>query len=599
MNLLKRIKKETGAQYGTRHGAQFAHIAKRGKVLREQRSVLENAYRKAREANALIKTKNRELKKQIEKMAARDQYKSHFFASISNEFRNPLSLIIGPLEQILEEKPGKDLEPRLNLILDNANRTLNLVEQLLELSKFEQDKMILRPVEQDISGFLKGIVKNFQPLALQKQIHLDFRDPGKIIPLYFDPEKIERILFNLLSNSINSTNSGGNTQLSIWQVGATANTPGYVEISIRDNGAVIPPAQLPFIFDLEYQEQCSPEHRWEGGNVVLPLTRKLVELHHGNIEVRSNCQPGIKWRKEFFVRLPMGRIHFQPGEIINATQNEHYIDHELVLPAKKTETAIESGGLDNLQNPVHKPAVLIIDDNSDIRTYVRSILEPQFNVTEAEDGMEGISKAWELLPDLVISDIMMPEVDGYDVCRRIKEDIHTSHIPVIMLTARASEKNIVQGLECQADDYITKPFSARILNGRVKNLIHQRRQLQKRFLNEILPLPGEISASSLDQKFMDELIAKIEEYLADPNFGVTKLALELFMSQSALYKKVEALTGQSPQLFIRSYRLTRAAQLLKANSGNVTEVAFAVGFSSASYFTKCFKKKFGKRPSGW
>jgi DNA-binding response OmpR family regulator len=238
-----------------------------------------------------------------------------------------------------------------------------------------------------------------------------------------------------------------------------------------------------------------------------------------------------------------------------------------------------------------------VEDNADVRTYIRGALEPRFNIEEATSGKEGMDKAKDIIPDLVISDIMMPELDGYELCARLKKDIKTSHIPVILLTAKACETSIARGLETGADDYITKPFNAKLLIIRVKNLIRLRRQLLRKIQDEMMLQPGEISISSIDKKFIKEIKTIIEENLSDPEFSVEQMAKKLYMSSSSLYKKIEAITGQSPQLFIRSYRLKRAAQLLKAKAGNVTEVAFDVGFSSTSYFTKCFKEKFHRLPS--
>ena len=257
----------------------------------------------------------------------------------------------------------------------------------------------------------------------------------------------------------------------------------------------------------------------------------------------------------------------------------------------------KGGGGDEYRQAKHKKhIILVVDDNADLRAYIRGALEPHFTIKEAANGREGIDRAGEIMPDLVISDVVMPETDGYELCARLKTDLKTSHIPVILLTARASETSMVQGLETGADDYITKPFNTGLLAIRVRNLIRLRRQLQQKIRQDMMLRPDEVPVSSIDTKFINEIKAIIEKNLSDPEFNVEQMAKKLYMSPKTLRRKVEALTGATTNGLIRSYRLTRALQLLKANFGNVTEVAFAVGFSSTAYFTKCFKEKFNQLP---
>ncbi|MCP5052245.1 MAG: response regulator [bacterium] len=551
-------------------------------------------------AKEVIEAKNRKLEVQSDKLKELDQAKSRFFANISHEFRTPLTLIKGPLEQVLAENPDKKQEARATMMLQNTNRLLSLVEQLLELAKFDSGIMKLQVARQNVVPFVKNIVMLFESLAQQNEIQLAFNAETDDMLLYFDPEKIERIIFNLLSNAFNHTPANGEIRVSIRKVIGTAYPSGCTEILVHDTGTGIPSDQLPHIFDRFYRGDSGHEYRHKGTGIGLALARELVELHHGEIEVHSSSQPGHNRGTEFILRLPMGNAHLQAEEIVEVENKNN---------KKLLQEAQEGGFLEksppgrrrqsNKDEPGKKgkPLILVVDDNHGVRTYVRGILEEHFNIKEAENGKQGFDKAVEIIPHLVISDVMMPEMDGYELCAQLKKDIRTSHIPVILLTAKASETNIVEGLETGADDYIIKPFNAPILVTRVKNLIRLRRQLQQKIQEDMILQPGEISVSSLDREFIKELQAIIEENLGDPEFNMEQLAKSLYISHSTLYKKVEALTGQSPQLFTRSYRLKRAAQLLKADFGNVTEVAFEVGFSNTSYFTKCFKEKFHCLPS--
>jgi CheY-like chemotaxis protein len=386
---------------------------------------------------------------------------------------------------------------------------------------------------------------------------------------------------------------------------------------VSDTGIGIPDNQLPHIFDRFYQvEKASfQEHKQDGTGIGLALVRELITLHHGRIDVKSN--QGKNNGTEFFIRLPMGKAHLTNGEISPelATEFEsfhlHRKHHEIppvsmialeVGKVKKPvidEATLETDELDPVQGKRQKNVILVVEDNSEVREYIREVLEPHYKVEEAEEGREGIAKARKIIPDLILSDVMMPEVDGYQLCRVLKQDIKTSHIPVILLTAKASEENMEQGLEIGADDYITKPFNTKILLIRVKNLIHLRRLLQQKIQRQMMMQPDEIAVSSIDQSFLKEIQELIENNLSDPNFNVDQLAKKLYLSQSTLYRKLQALTGESPVEYIRAYRLKRALQLINANFGNVTEVAFKVGFSNTAYFSKCFKEKFHHPPSSF
>jgi signal transduction histidine kinase/DNA-binding response OmpR family regulator len=585
-----------------------------------------------------LEKKTFQLKEQSVKLQEMAKMKSRFFANISHEFRTPLTLIIGPLEQILSDYRCKDsqLVNKLNLMLRNSQRLLMLINQLLDLSKFDSGKMRLQAARQNIIPFLKGILASFELLATQKKLDLRFHAKEENITLYFDPEKMEGAVCNLLLNAVKFTPPGGKITVTVY-ANVTENrtkkgnfpstsTPEFLEISICDTGIGIPKDQLGHIFDRFYQGERSisglGEHDHKGSGIGLALAKELISLHHGRIDVHS--REGKNSGTEFIIRLPMGEAHLKPYEIISPSEIpsdrgksfEITAAYRVEKEAKEPVTANRNGktniagtfvepGKDIEKEPEFEPeprgqkknVILVVEDNAEVRNYIREPLDPLYTVVEARDGKEGIKVAIEIIPDLIISDIMMPGVDGYELCRVLKNEIKTSHIPIILLTAKASEESIIQGLETGADDYITKPFNSKILTTRIKNLIDLRRQMQKKIQRQKMLLPAEISVSSIDEEFLKEFQAIVEKHLSDPEFNIDQLCKELYMGRTTLFSKIEALTGESPKQFIQSYRLERAAQLLKSDFGNVTEVAFKVGFSSSAYFTKCFKEKFHQLPS--
>jgi signal transduction histidine kinase/DNA-binding response OmpR family regulator len=571
------------------------------KLIREKQQLEQIILARTKE----IKNKNLQLLEQSKKLEELDKIKSHFFANISHEFRTPLTLITGPLEQMLtspREDEGEQ-KKKMRLMLRNSRRLLSLINQLLDLSRFDSGKMKLQASRQNIVPFLKGIVESFDSLAVQNELHLEFYSEAEDITLYFDAEKLEKSVCNLLVNAIKFTPPAG-------KITVTLNVkkdipPGFLEISVGDTGIGIPLAQLEHIFDRFYQARGLKEHAHKGSGIGLALTKELVSLHHGEISVNSREGKG----SEFTIRLPLGDAHLEPEEIARhpgkpAKSELPEEDTDLYMIEKQEEEAnqIDTNTID--QTTDEKPAqekniILVVEDSADVRSYIRSAIEPDYQMIEAKDGQEGIEKALDVIPDLIISDIMMPGVDGYELCRVLKNDVKTSHIPLILLTARAAEDDIIAGLETGADDYITKPFNTRILCARIKNLIDLRRQWQQKMQRQMTLRPAEIPVSSVDETFLKDLQKLIEKNLSDELFSVEQLGKELYLSRTTLYRKVLALTGEPPREFIKSYRLKRGAQLLEANFGNVTEVSVEVGFSSTAYFTKCFKEKFHQLPHAY
>jgi len=578
-----------------------------GKLKREKQKlerIVKERTKEINQKNQQLEKQTTQLKEQSEKLKEMDKVKSRFFTNISHEFRTPLTLLMGPLEQMIancsDEK--KEKKRKLTLMLRNAQRLLRLINQLLELSKLESGKLKLQAHRTNIISFVKGITASFQFLAHQKELGLVFQaeEDARDIVLFIDPRKMEDIMSNLLINAFKFTPPGGEVRVTVKRnPAAEANFPeGSVEISVCDTGLGIPAEQLAHIFDRFYQAETTYEYHQKGSGIGLALSKELVELHHGTIEARSREGEG----SEFIIRLPMGQGApaddkyglTEPNALASiegAPSLETVMEKEENDSENETEYDLDSEAGND------RDIILVVEDSADMRDYIRGTLEPVYTVVDAEDGREGIQKAQEIIPDLIISDIMMPEVDGYELCRVLKSEVQTSHIPIILLTAKASEENILHGLKNGADDYITKPFSTKILSARIKNLIDIRSQLQQNIKREMTFQPVKTSVSKIDQEFLQDLQAVIKKNISEPEFNVEAMCKRLYMSNATLYRKIQALCGQTPTEFIRSFRLKRAMELLKNGFGSVTEVAFEVGFSSRAYFTKCFREKFHQLPS--
>ena len=541
-----------------------------------------------------------------------DQMKSRFFANISHEFRTPLTLILGPVQKWKTLAESQDSTTRqdtgdglqtlmpvlskdMTMAERNAQRLLRLINQLLDLSKIEAGGMKLQAAPGNIVPFVKGIAQSFQSSAGRRNVRLTVEAPEDAIEMYFDRDKMEKILTNLLSNAFKFTPEGGEGRVALTPsfghpspIGKGDGGEGVVEITVRDTGIGIPSDQVDKIFDRFYQVDGSQTREQEGTGIGLALTKELVELHHGTISVTSELGKGI----EFVVRLPLGKSHLKEDEVVEETT----VIHE---PPVKVETPVpvegSQVGVDMADGK--GPIVLVVEDNADVRAYIREYLVPTYQVVEARDGAEGVEKAKESIPDLIISDVMMPKMDGYELCKTLKLDEKTSHVPIILLTAKAGQENKIEGLETGADAYLTKPFDAKELLVRIKNLIDLRRKLREKFSVGQVLKPGEIAVTSIDDAFLRKVMGAVEARLSDENFSVEDLAREVAMSRSQLHRKLTALTNQSPSDFIRYMRLHRAMDLLKKNAGTVSETAYVVGFSGVSYFSKCFQEQFGLLPS--
>ena len=542
---------------------------------------------------------------EAEKFQELDRMKSRFFANISHEFRTPLTLIKGPIERWLPKIEQPEMRRDFEITHRNTHRLLRLVNQLLDISRLESGKMRLQACPENIVELTRQLTMAFESLASVNDIELRFVGPEEPITVYLEREHYEKIISNLLINALKFTPAGGEVVVDIPQNPPSkgdlsvplfkGGSGGMLEVRVKDTGQGIPSEKLPHIFNRFYQADDTYAKDTQGSGIGLSLTKELVELHYGKIEVSSEVGKGT----EFTIRFPVGKDHLKPEEIVDVSPPSK-IKGDVTIPIFPEEINEEKLELSSNKEtaPSHDATiVLIVEDNPDMRSYIRELLVQSYKVMEAADGQDGFEKATEIMPDIIISDVMMPVMDGFQFCEKIKTDERTSHIPVILLTAKSSGESKVEGLETGADDYLIKPFDSSELKVRVKNLIEQRRKLRERFQEQVLIQPSEITVTSSDARFLERSIAFVEAHLDDNSLDVKQFSKEIALSRSQLNRKLNALTGQSAKKFIRCLRLKRAAQLLEHHSGNISEIAYTVGFSNPAYFAECFRKLFGVSPS--
>ena len=534
---------------------------------------------------------------ELEKLRELDGLKSRFFADISHEFRTPLTLILGPVRQMLRDSSAPQVQ-KLQLVRRNAEYLLRLISQILDLSKLEARKMRLRAAAEDLPQCVRTIIAAFAPVAEAQSVELRFvstyrQDLGDEAS-YFDRDVVEKILNNLVGNALKFTPHGGTVSVSLSRRSTPPNDRSgvqgdFAEIVITDTGIGIAPERLPRIFDRFYQVDGTRSR--EGIGIGLALVKELVELHYGRITVDSVDGKGTT----FVIQLPTGKSQFEPEEIISPTGAQPAEPTSPLLDVAAPEYVAASPGADLFEHD-DATTVLIVEDNLGVRHFMREQLQSLYRVLEADHGAEGFDLAVSSLPDLVVSDVMMPEMDGYELCRALKADKRTCHIPVVLLTARAGRDDKLMGLDIGADSYLVKPFDASELLVQVRNLIEQRRLLRERFSRPIVLKPSEMGVTPMDEAFLQKVLSVVQANLADPDFDVVRLGREVGLSRSQLHRKLRALTNQSPTLLIRSIRLQRAAELLRQKGGSVAEIAYRVGFSSQTYFAKCFREELGCAP---
>lgn len=515
------------------------------------------------------------MKRRIEEEA--NKAKLQFFTNISHELRTPLTLIADPVNYIIhDDNLNSQQRSMLQIVQRNVLVLIQLVSEILDFRKVQNGKMELRLSDFNLAESMKQWIKLFSASAQKKHITISMDAPDTIM-LRADQDKIERICYNLLSNALKYTSEGGEISLMAKEEG------GRVMISVADNGCGISSDELPYIFDRFYQAK----NAGRGTGIGLAIVKAFTELHHGEVSATSIEGKG----STFTIHIPVR----QKGEVTN--QPTEKIE-QLVEPSSAEEVPNQARHIDELIQPYQtdKPEVLIIDDNIDIRTYLRSVLSEKYNVSEAADGKVGLELARKIVPDIVLSDIMMPVMDGLAFCQQLKTDKAISHIPVILLTARSLDEQRAEGYEHGADAYLSKPFSLRLLLSRIDNLIESRKKLNQTWSKGVEDDEiGNIS-NEIDKSFLKQLRKIIQENLANSDLSVEQIGDEIGLSRVQLYRKVKALTGYSPVEIVRKARLTRARHLLQTTERTVSEVAYAVGFSTPSYFSKCYKDEFGENP---
>jgi signal transduction histidine kinase/DNA-binding response OmpR family regulator/sugar lactone lactonase YvrE len=530
---------------------------------------------------------------EVRKKTELEEVKSRFFANLSHEFRTPLMLIKGPLEQLKNSITSKDDSESIDLIDRNSNRLKELIDQLLELSQLEKAAIPIKARQENVVTILKGLLSSFESLAKQKNVSIKFESDTNTKMCWVDRDKIEKIINNLLSNAFKFTPQGGKVSVTLKDF--SNNGKQFAEIIITDSGVGIPKDKIDKVFDRFFQVDDSTQRSHGGSGIGLALVKEFVDLHKWKISVDSEQGKGT----EFNIQIPIWDEYLNDNEKI---QSESMSDIGIVdLKKINEEKHFEPStpGIKQYKTPDanNKSSILIVDDSEDVRKYLSGLLESIYKISEAENGEEGIVSATENMPDLIISDVMMPSMDGIEFCRRIKSEWQTSDIPVILLTAKASAESKIEGLEIGADDYLTKPFDSRELFTRIKNLLEQRKRLRDKYNKEPDALTKTVGLNQADQEFLNKFLDLIENNLDKTNFGTEQLSKELFVSRTQLHRKILSITGQAPGEFIRITKLKKAAKLLLDGKLSVTQVAYEIGFSSPAQFTRAFTKQFNCVPS--
>ena len=541
-------------------------------------------FRKVQRKNYELKRTNIQVEQQREELAVANRKieqattrKLQFFTNVSHEIKTPLTLILGPLNRLSKElPPDSPLADDIHIIKKNADRLKRVVSQLLDFRKVESNKMDMRVTEIDLVTFIEDISSYFDNMAQSKQIQYSFQHDVSSVMLWVDTDKMEKILANLLSNAFKFTPDGGTVTIRLQD------HAGYVILSVEDNGKGIQPQNLSSVFD-----QFFTADHLTGTGIGLHLTHEFVGMHKGSIRVES--EPGK--RTVFLVELPKGKSHF---------------DESCVYAPSVTELSsgvanLDTREMDEIVNRTYDYTILIVEDDPDINAYLQKELKPNFRILTAENGLLAVDILAKENVSLVISDVMMPEMNGYELCKRIKSDIVFSHIPVILLTALSDDKQRMYGIASGADEFIQKPFNIEEVKLRIVRLLEERARLRNAFAQELQsPAASGLKtdkAESMDELFMRKFMALIEESYPDSNFSIEKASEMLGLSRVHLYRKVKELTGVTPTDFLRNYRLKQAAALLRQKDCNVNEAAYATGFSSPPYFSKCFKAVYNITPT--
>lgn len=536
--------------------------------------------------------------------------KLRFFTDISHELRTPLTLISGPVEYVLSNKRlPADVREQLQVVERNTNRMLHLINQILDFRKIQNRKMKMQVQRVDVVAFTRKVMENFDSVAEEHRIDFLFETEKPGLYLWIDADKYEKIIFNLLSNAFKYTPNGKMIKVFIHEDKDT------VSIGVQDQGIGIAENKKKSIF-VRFENMVDRNLFNPSTGIGLSLVKELVEMHKALISVDSKLGEGSCFKIDF----RKGKEHyddsveFMQDDATVCLEVQRQQTEETVSPQSETEREAQ----ENEDMATSKGLMLLVEDNAELRIFLRSIFSPEYRIVEAADGMEGCDKALKLLPDIIISDVMMPEKNGIAMTRELRADMTTSHIPIVLLTAKSSIESKLEGLEYGADDYITKPFSATYLKARVKNLLVQRQKLQVLYRQDLMsagmaiPVSDEQTEKRLtdnpesdkspvmspnDRKFMDRLVEFMEKNMDNGELIVDDFVHELAVSRSVFFKKLKTLTGLAPIEFIKEMRINRAVQLIETGEYSMTQISYMVGINDPRYFSKCFKQKMGMTPT--
>lgn len=542
--------------------------------------------------NKNLETKNLEItqqQQQLIEMSAKakvaSEAKFNFFTNISHEFRTPLTLILSPLEDlILDSKLPRPVRDDLKLVNRNVLRLLRMVNQLIDFRKIEYDGMRIRAAENDVVGFVKEILSSFRDLAAKRKIDLKLSSPAKEIKLWFDENLLDKVIFNLLSNSFKFTPNGGKININI----RVSNDNRNVEINVSDTGIGMTEEESTHAFDLFYQGNVDQS---KGSGLGLALTKEIIQLHKGQIEVKSERGFGTT----FYITLPLGQEHLTENEKTSGGfDSDHFHDIRLyTTDLEQDEPIINEEAFSSPKDS----SILVIEDNEDLRAFLGQKLAEEYEVFGSGDGISGLKEAFDRVPDLIISDIVLPGKTGIELTELLKNDIRTSHIPIILLTAKGSAEQQIAGMNTMADAYVTKPFNLQYLKANIRNLLHNRNLLKSRFTSELPLDPKQNINNKLDKKFLNEFAAIVESNLSNENFSIEDICKSMGISRIQLYRKIKALMDINITDYILNRRLQKAKYLLLNENLTISEITYQVGFSSPTYFSTVFKAQYHCTPS--
>lgn len=533
-------------------------------------------------------------RKEKERIEELNQVKLRFFTNISHEFRTPLTLILGQIEVLMQMDLGTTVYNRIQRIYKNAWHMRNLISELLDFRKQEQGYLKLRVEEQNLVTFTRQIYMCFYEYAQKKEITYRFDSVEETISVWFDPIQLQKVIFNLLSNAFKYTSNKGNITVEVRKVASQA------VVSVCDTGIGIPVEHISKIFDRFYQtDNASSSSSFTlGTGIGLALAKGIMNMHHGKIEVESTVGEGTK----FILSLPLGNRHFSDEEMAVTEGRESLIIPEASVSSYGQLMAEEIKEPESQKNmdEEDKPTILLVDDNTELLSMLEDIFLPMYNVYTACNGREGLEMAQQIQPDLIVSDVIMPEMSGKDLCYKIKTNVELSHISVVLLTAQTSVEYVVEGLMFGADDYITKPFNIKVLVARCNNLIKNKKRLIAHYAGKVITeSPVAEAINEKDKELLTKCVNIVRENFENPDFDVTALASELCMGRSKLYMQFKQITGLTPNEFILKVKLDEAMSLLTEHPElNITEISVRLGFSSPRYFSKSFKAFFGIAPQG-